>query len=382
MRPVIDRRFVAQFLDRQVGHHLAVVLDDETLARRGVADDREIEAPLAEDVFRFLFLLRLQHHEHALLALGQHHLVGAHAALAGRHRIEVEIDAEIALGAHLHRRAGQPRRAHVLNGDDAVLRHDLQAGFQQQLLRERIADLHGGTLLLAVVVELRRRHGRAVNAVAAGLGAEIDDRHVHAGRGGKEDAVAARQPHRHGVDQDVAVVAGMEAHLPADRRNTKGIAVAANAGDHARHQVPRLRMLRRAEAQRVEAGDRARAHGEDVAQNAADAGGRALIGLDEARVVMAFHLEDDGLSVADVDDAGILARPHQHPRRLGRQPAQVDARRLVGTVLVPHRREDAELGEGRLAPDQLQDALVFVRLEAVAGDEVGRDFGLVEGHRN
>jgi hypothetical protein len=51
-----------------------------------------------------------------------------------------------------------------------------------------------------------------------------------------------------------------------------------------------------------------RAHGEDVAQDAADAGRRALIGLDVARVVVALHLEDGGLAVADVDDAGVLAR--------------------------------------------------------------------------
>src|ERR1044072_288869 len=34
-------------------------------------------------------------------------------------------------------------------------------------------------------------------------------------------------------------------------------------------------------------------------------------------------------------------------------------------VLVPHRREDSELGEARLASDQREDALVLVGLEAV-----------------
>ena len=78
-----------------------------------------------------------------------------------------------------------------------------------------------------------------------------------------------------------------------------------------------------AERQRVEAGDRPRAHGEDVAQNAADAGRRALIGLDIARVVVALHLEDAGEPVADVDDAGVLARSLDDPRRLGRQLFQM-----------------------------------------------------------
>ena len=86
----------------------------------------------------------------------------------------------------------------------------------------------------------------------------------------------------------------MEIHFAADRRHAEAIAVAADAGDDAGHQMPRLGMIGIAEAQRVEAGDRPRAHGEDVAQNAADAGRRALIGLDVARVVVALHLEDAG----------------------------------------------------------------------------------------
>ena len=149
MRPVVDRRLVAELLDRQVGDHLAAVLHDEALGRRGLADDREVEAPFAEDRLGLLLLLRLEHHEHALLALREHHLVGGHAGLAARHVVELERDAEIALGAHLDRRAGQAGRAHVLDRDHAILGHDLEAGFEQELLRERIADLHGRALLVA-----------------------------------------------------------------------------------------------------------------------------------------------------------------------------------------------------------------------------------------
>jgi len=58
-----------------------------------------------------------------------------------------------------------------------------------------------------------------VDAVAAGLGAEIDDRHVHAGRRRIKNLVGIGKAHRHGVDQDIAVVAGVETHLPADRRH-------------------------------------------------------------------------------------------------------------------------------------------------------------------
>ncbi len=116
----------------------------------------------------------------------------------------------------------------------------------------------------------------------------------------------------------------MKAHLAADRRHAKRIAIAADPGDNAGDEMAGLRMARIAERQRVEAGDRPRAHGEDVAQDAADAGRRALIGLDVARVIVALHLEHDGKAVADINHAGIFARALDHPGRLGRQRAQMD----------------------------------------------------------
>ena len=60
----------------------------------------------------------------------------------------------------------------------------------------------------------------------------------------------------------------------------------------------------------------------------------------------------------------------------GRQRAQMHLGGLVRAVLVPHGREDAELGQRRLAADQVEDALVLVRLEAVLGDQLGGDGGV------
>ena len=59
MRPVIQRRFVAKLLDRQVGHHVAAVFYHEALARRGVADDGKIQSPFLEDRLGLFFLLGL-----------------------------------------------------------------------------------------------------------------------------------------------------------------------------------------------------------------------------------------------------------------------------------------------------------------------------------
>jgi hypothetical protein len=80
-------------------------------------------------------------------------------------------------------------------------------------------------------------------------------------------------------------------------------------------------MIRRAEAQGVHRRDRPRAHGEDVAQNAADAGRRTLIGFDVGGMVVALHLEDHAVAIADIDHAGILARTLDDDRAGGRQRA-------------------------------------------------------------
>ena len=72
-------------------------------------------------------------------------------------------------------------------------------------------------------------------------------------------------------------------------------------------------VVERAEAQRVHQRDRPGAHGEDVAEDAADAGGRALVGLDGRRVVVALDADGGGDAVADVDHAGVLARARRAP---------------------------------------------------------------------
>ena len=66
-----------------------------------------------------------------------------------------------------------------------------------------------------------------------------------------------------------------------------------------------------AEAQRIHHGDRAGAHREDVADDAADAGRRALVGLHEGGVVVRLDLEGDRPAVADVHHAGVLADADQ-----------------------------------------------------------------------
>jgi hypothetical protein len=292
-RTVVFRAFVAQFLDRQVGDFLALMDDAEPQVVGGLADDGEIKTPFDEDRLGDFFLGGLQNHEHALLAFGQHHFIGRHALFAHRHLVQLQLDAEAALGAHFDSRAGKAGSTHVLDGDDGAGLHQLEAGFEQAFFGEGVADLYGRALLLDRLVELGRCHGGATDAVTAGLGTEIDDRQADALGFRQEDRIGLGKACSKSVDEDIAVVAGIEFNLAANRRHTEGIAIAADTGNDAGDEVAGLRMIRRTEAQRVHGRDRTRTHGEHVAQNAADAGRSALIGLDVGRVVVALHLEDN-----------------------------------------------------------------------------------------
>ena len=210
-----------------------------------------------------------------------------------------------------------------------------------------------------------------MDAVAARFGAEIDDRVTDACGFGVKNLVGFGDADRHRIDEDVAVIARVETHLSANRRHAEGIAIAANARNNARHEMARFGVIGRAEAQRVERRNRARAHGEHIAQNTANSGRRTLIGLDIGRVVVALHFEDAGQTIADIDDARIFAGALNNPRRFGGQAAQMQARGFIRAVLVPHGREDAELGQRWLATNQRKDPLIFVGLQAVLGDEFG-----------
>ena len=48
-------------------------------------------------------------------------------------------------------------------------------------------------------------------------------------------------------------------------------------------------------------------------------------------------------------------------------------------MLRPHHREDAELGQVRLAAQRVEDALIFLGGKAVLGDDFRRDRGFGHG---
>ena len=174
--------------------------------------------------------------------------------------------------------------------------------------------------------------------------------------------------HAQRVDQRVAGIAGVEDGLAADVGQAQRVAVASDAAHHAVEHAAGVRGVGGAEPQLVHHRDRSRAHRHDVANDAADPGGRALVGLDVGRVVVRLDFEGDRPAVADVDDAGVLADAGQHagPHLLGgglAEVPQVHLGRLVGAVLAPHHRVHGQLGVGRPAPQDVADPLILVVFE-------------------
>ena len=104
------------------------------------------------------------------------------------------------------------------------------------------------------------------------------------------------------VDERVAEVAVVEVDGAVDRGNAHAIAVVAHAVDDAAHHAPRMehagrqrvgRRVGRGEAEDVGVADRLRAQAgaHDVANDAADAGVRAAVGLERRGMVVRFDLE-------------------------------------------------------------------------------------------
>ena len=172
-RAAIDRRIVGERAVRNVGDNRASILHTQAAIGRDLPDPRCVKIPFLENPLDLLLAPALDDEQHPLLRLGQHDLVRRHAALALWNERDVDLDACAAARSHFRRRAGQPGRAHVLDPDQRVGAHHLQAGFEQELLHERIADLHGRPLFRRFLAELGGRHRRAVDAVAAGLGPDV-----------------------------------------------------------------------------------------------------------------------------------------------------------------------------------------------------------------
>jgi hypothetical protein len=154
-----------------------------------------------------------------------------------------------------------------------------------------------------------------------------------------------------------------EPDLAAHGRDADAVAVAADARDDPLEEPSVPLLVERPEHQWVQQCHRAGPHRDDVPDDPAHAGRSALVRLDRAGMRVGLHLEDGGDPVPDVDRARILTRTDEDGRALGGKRSQMDLRRLVRTVLRPHRRVHRELRAVRVAAESVPDQLELVVAE-------------------
>ncbi len=352
---------------------LAVPVDDQATIAGDLADRRSLDVPLAADLEESLGVGGIDDGHHPFLRLAHQDLFGGQRGVAKQHLVEFDVHAPVTRGRQFGGRARDPGGAEVLDTAHDTGREQFEGALDQQFLHERIADLNAGPLGRAVLVEGDRGQDRgAADAVAAGAGAVEDHQVPRADRLGEMEVLMTEYADAQGVDQRVAEVGLVEDHLAADVRQPEAVAVAADAGNDPRQDPVGVLCIEGAEAERVHDGNRARTHREDVADDPADPGCCALIGLDVRRVVVALDLERDGVPLADVDDAGVLPDPSQHLACRGllgdlRELLEMHLRGLVGAVLAPHHRIHRQLGAGRATTEDLVDLGVLVLLQAQLG---------------
>ncbi len=387
-RTLVDRTLVGDGARRHVDDALAVPADLQPVAVGDLADHRRDDLPLAADGHELLDVLRRHHGAHAFLRLAGQDLGRRHVGRAQRHLVQFDGHAAVTSRRQFRCGTGQSGTAEVLDADHQPGGVQLEAALDEHLLHERVAHLHARQLLAAgpgalVAAEgVAGQHRHTADAVQTGAGAEQDD--LVAGAGGERQVqvLFAQHPHTHRVDQRVAGIGGVEHGLAADVGQAQRVAVSTDPADDTVDHSAGVGGVGRAEAQLVHDGDRARAHRHDVAHDAADAGGRALIGLDVGRVVVRLDLEGHRPAVADVDHAGVLADPGEHARLhlVGgglTEVAQVHLRGLVGAVLAPHHRVHRQFGVGGPAAEDVANPLVLVVLEA----EFAEGLGVIGGGR-
>ena len=122
-RPIIVRRIFGERRDGDIADHFTELFQHHAARIGGHADHFRVQVVFGKDRLCDVFLAGLQHHEHALLALAQHDLIGGHAFFALGYGVEIHLDADAALVGHFHRRRCESRCPHILNGLNRVGGH-------------------------------------------------------------------------------------------------------------------------------------------------------------------------------------------------------------------------------------------------------------------
>src|SRR5437016_2700816 len=163
------------------------------------------------------------------------------------------------------------------SASDRVGVDQFERGLEQELFKERITHLDRRTLGIRPGAELERREQRrASDPVAAGVATDQVHRAARSRAARLAEIFGACETDTHRVDQRVIGVARLERDVPGDVGDADAVSVKGDAAGHARDRAADGGIGRIAEEERVQHRGRARAHREDVAQDATDTGGSSL----------------------------------------------------------------------------------------------------------
>jgi hypothetical protein len=360
---VVRRRAVREVLGGDVDDRPSLETAD-VVPLGHLADDRTAEVEPRGEFADAVDVLGCDLVAHPLLGLGEQDLQGTHVRLALVDAVEVDAGAVAALGDEFGGGAAETGRAEVAGRPDQVLVEQRLVALDQTLLGVGVADLHRRTVLrLGVLGEVLGGEGGATEPVPS-RGVADEDEPV-AGllclRG--DEAVGRKQADAGDVDERVPLVPLVEGDAPADRRDADAVAVVADPLDDPVQEVAGVFPVELAEVQRVEQGDRVRAHRERVTDDAADAGRGAVERVDVRRVVVALDAQRDVVLVGagERDDGGVVARADDDVLPLGVERAQQWTRGTVRAVLAPEVLEQGGLlGHG--VASQFRSNPVAVRI--------------------
>ena len=274
---------------------------------------------------------------------------------------DVDADAASAAVCGLDGGAAETGSAEVLESYEGAGCGGFQASFDEDFFQEGVADLDGGAHFFVGLEGAGGEGGGSVDAVASGGGAGENEEIVLSADGGADEFVVLDEADAEGVDEGVAGVGVREGDFAADVGDADAVAVPGDAAYDAIEEVAVVGVVEGAEAEGVEEGDGAGAHGEDVAHDAADAGGGSLEGFDGGGVVVGLDFEDDGETFADVDGSGVfLSKLRQDAGTGGGEEPEEGLGVLVAAVFAPEGAEYSELEIVGFAVEEVDDAAVFV----------------------
>ena len=261
---------------------------------------------------------------HPLLRLGDQDLPGREPLVLERRASEVE-PRPAGLLRHLAHRGGQAARAVVGDGRVEAQVAGLEQEVEHLLLGDGVADLHG--LDRALLGELRRGEGRAVDAVLADAAADHDDAVARAGRASaRRGAPAMVTGMRPTVPQKTSGLPRKRSSKNSQPRpygNARLVAAVDDAGVHALEDPARVEEPRgqlalpvraaRSRSPRCWRAGRRRCRCRRIAVHAHDAGDGAAVRVEGRGAVVGLHLVDEVEASGGLDDPGVVVEDRDEP---------------------------------------------------------------------